>query len=126
VSPSLATRRPAGEGHRYDLLGARAVQGEGFTAAAIAFRVDETPVTLLVAPGDRVPDAPRWSPLGKRVRWRVDSETGAKLLSWTNSGQAYTLVSELPGGGQQACLVCHTDPKRRALIASLDSKLAPR
>ena len=92
----------------------------------IAFRVDDKPVSLLVAPDARVPDAPRWSALGKRVRWQVDPETGAKLLSWTNSGQAYTLVSELPGGGQRACLVCHTDPRRRALIASLDSELSPR
>jgi anti-sigma factor RsiW len=126
VSPPIATRRPAGEGHRYDLLGARTVRGEGYTAAAIAFRVDEKPVTLLVAPADRVPEAPEWGALGKRVRWQIDPETGAKLLSWTNSGQAYTLVSELPGGGQQACLVCHTDAKRQALIASLDAKLAPR
>jgi anti-sigma factor RsiW len=122
LSASLAASRPPEEKNRYLLRGATAVPGDGFTAAAIAYSVGGQPVTLLTAREEDAPDSPRWGLLGKRVRYRVDSRTGSKTLTWTNSGQAYALVSDLPQMGQQACLVCHTDPTRRRTIEALGTK----
>jgi hypothetical protein len=41
------------------------------------------------------------------------------LLSWTNSGQIYTLVTELPGLGLESCFICHTDADGRPLIRAI-------
>lgn len=125
LSASLASSRPPEEQGRYLLRGATAVPGDGFTAAAISYSVGGEPVTLLTAREEDAPDSPRWGLLGKRVRYRLDSRTGSKTLTWTNSGQAYSLVSDLPQMGQEACLVCHTDPARRRTIESL-GKSFPR
>lgn len=120
LSASLADRRPPEDIERYRLRGASSVKLGDYSAAAVTFLVDSRPVTLLLTKQENVPDAPRWNFLGKRVRYRVEREGETlKLLSWTNSGNAYTLVSELPGLGQRACLVCHTDPARRRLIEGL-------
>jgi hypothetical protein len=119
LSASLAASRPAAERERYLLRGAAAVPADGFTAAAISYSVDSHPVTLLTARAKEVPASPPWGLFGKKVRYRLDPRTGTKVLTWTNSGQAYALVSDLPQLGQQACLVCHTDPARRQVIQTL-------
>lgn len=119
LSASLAANRPAAERERYLLRGAAAVPANGFTAAAISYSVDSRPVTLLTARAKEVPASPHWGLFGKKVRYRLDPRTGTKVLTWTNSGQAYALVSDLPQLGQQACLVCHTDSARRRAIETL-------
>ena len=85
--------------------------------AAVVYAVDGVPVVLVTARQRDVPDAPRWSLGGKRVHHR--DVAGAHLLTWSNSGKAYALVSELPRLGRDACLLCHADPRRRELIRSL-------
>ena len=115
---SLAVHRPPEEARRFVLEGARRVSVEGVRAAAVAYRVGDRPVTLLTAAARDVPDrAAAWSRFRKNVDWRVTPD--GQLLTWTNSGQVYALVSELPGYGQQACFVCHTDAARRATIEAL-------
>jgi hypothetical protein len=85
---------------------------------AVWYAVDGRPVTLTVARQQDVPDGtPAWTLAGKRVRAR---RMGAhNLLSWTNSGQSYVLVSDLPADGRRACFVCHTQAARRAVIERL-------
>lgn len=102
--------------------GVRAAAALSFPAGAVHYRVDGAPVTLLAARAADVPDNPRWRFLGKEIRHTVDPLTRAHLLSWTNSGKAYTLVSELPGPGVRACLLCHVDDPRRELIARLEEQ----
>jgi hypothetical protein len=119
LDASLADQRPAEDGDRYELEGVRAVDIEGAPAVAVAYRVDGLPVTLLTARAAQMRDhGPAWGFGGKTVRYATGAR-GHKLLSWTNAGQAYTLVSDLPGYGQQACFVCHTDPRRREAITHL-------
>jgi anti-sigma factor ChrR (cupin superfamily) len=119
LDASLASQRPEEDGDRYELEGVRAVDLGGTTALAVAYRVDGRPVTLLTARAGDLPDhGPIWGFGGKTVRYRA-VRAGHKLLSWTNAGQAYTLVSDLPGYGQQACFVCHTNAARRQVITSM-------
>lgn len=111
--------RPKEDAGRFAVVGAARL--DGGAAAAIALRVDSEPVTLVVAPEDAVPDAPRWGLFaGKRVV--AKSEGGMHFLTWRNSGQAYTLVSRLGRHGERSCLVCHTDPARRALVEGLAAR----
>lgn len=117
LSAALADRRTGRDRDAFELVGASDVSRPGMTAAAVSYRVDGHPVLLVAARQDEVAGAPRWGLLGKRVLYR--EHRGAKLLTWTNSGKAYTLVSDLPGLGQRACLLCHTDERRRRLVAEL-------
>lgn len=125
LSTSLALQGSADAG-RFELLGAREVTVGGARAVAVAYRIDARPVVLLTARAEEVPDRPRsWNLVGKTVRHRIVSASGVRLLSWTNSGQVYALVSVLPGPGLESCFVCHTDPRRRALIRNVGSLPAP-
>lgn len=108
----LVSLRPVGAEDRIALRGARLLPGR--TAAAVSYRIDGQPVTLVVTHGANVPEAPIWNALGKAVSTRRGA--GPTLLTWRNSGNAYTLVSELPGAGEKACFICHADPGRRRVI----------
>ena len=115
---SIAVDRPPEDGKGYVVEGARKVEIGGVTALAVAYRVSGRPVTLLTANASDVPDrTPGWGSGGKRVRFRTLGRH--KLLAWTNSGQTYALVSDLPGYGQQSCLLCHTTAARREAIRAL-------
>jgi hypothetical protein len=74
---------------------------------------------LLTARAADLPQAPARGWIGKRIRFRFDAERRVKLLTWTSSGQTYTLGSNLPGFGARSCLLCHTDATRRKLIDEL-------
>lgn len=117
LSAALAVDRPRAERREIALEGAVDVSRPGLRAAAVSYRIDGHPVLLIAAREEAVPDAPRWGLFGKRVLYRRDG--GAKLLTWTNGGKAYTLISDLPELGQRACLICHTDAERRRLVRRL-------
>jgi hypothetical protein len=118
LDQSLAATRPPEDGDRYRLEGIATVPFEGATAVVVSYRIDGLPVTLLTARArDVAARSPEWTLRGKTVRSLRRGER--KALAWTNSGQAYVLVSALPEHGQQSCLVCHTTPGRRRLIAGL-------
>jgi Putative zinc-finger len=114
LSAALATERRAS----FQLRGVTDVSRPGITAAAVRYAIDGQEAVLVTALASQVTDAPRWGVLGKRVRFQSTAD-GAKLLTWSNSGKAYTLVSRLGHRGEQACLICHTDARRQRLIARL-------
>ncbi len=116
LAAALVDERPGDEAARYRLAGALDLSRPGLAAAGVLVRVDGAPLVLVAAREDQVPDAPRWSPLGKRVRYRQVGATG--LLTWTNSGKAYALASELPRV-RSGCLLCHLDERRRELVRDL-------
>jgi anti-sigma factor RsiW len=117
---ALAEAHPPPDGGRYLLRGAADVSRPGLTAAAVLYEVDGAPLSLVVARQDEVRDAPRWGPLGKRVRYRRTD--GVHLLTWTNSGKAYSLAA---GGAtsarvQRGCLLCHASGPRAELARRLE------
>lgn len=121
VDASIAETRPVADGDRYRVVGVRLVRVGDAEAGAIVYEIDGHRVTLLVARDEDVPDAPRWSLAGKRVDVRRDDDpvTGLTTLTWRNSGNAYTLVSDLPDSGRESCFVCHTtDDRRRQILAA--------
>src|SRR5438309_1808527 len=76
--------------------------------------------TLTVVPRKPLGDeAPAPGLLRKHIAYRRDAHAELNVLTWSRGEQSYALVSALPGVGQEACFVCHTDPGRRALIARL-------
>jgi hypothetical protein len=120
VDVHLPAARPAADDGRFELRGVAAAEHRGAHAAAVFYAVDGRPVTLAVArASERPDDMPAWTLAAKRIRSRAVS--GHNLLSWTNDGQSYVLVADLPGDVRRGCFVCHTQPARRRVI----DRLAP-
>ena len=116
LSAALAEQRPPADAARYRLAGATDLSRPGLAAAAVLYEVDGEPLVLVAARQEQVPEVPRWSPLGKRVRHRRVGDTS--VLTWTNSGKAYALAAAAPRV-QLGCLLCHTDERRRELARDL-------
>lgn len=118
LSAALVAEHPQPDQDAFRLQGVTDLSRPGLDAAAVRYLIDGEPAVLVTARQDQVPDAPAWGLLGKRVHART-APGGAHLLTWSNSGKAYTLISKLPRRGERACLVCHADQRRRRLIESL-------
>ena len=116
LSASIAIDRPDGDGGRLRLVGARAVRVGRARAAVIGYEVDSHPVTLVTARLSELGDPPREARFGKEVTFRAIPSREVKVLAWGSDGQAYAMVSDLPGYGQAGCFLCHTSPERRRLI----------
>jgi hypothetical protein len=60
--------------------------------------------------------------LSKDIVYRA-AEGGLKTFTWEASGQAYVMVSALPHFGERGCILCHTQPQRRALIGNMTPRV---
>jgi hypothetical protein len=102
-SQAQSTGRPA-----YRLLGARVVDYRGSQAGLVTYEAPEhDTISLLVASSNYAVVAG-----GVEVRsgnlvfhHRVDS--GFQIITWSNHGMAYALVSRAAGSARGSCLVCH-------------------
>jgi anti-sigma factor RsiW len=124
LSVNLAGARPAEDAGRFELLGAKQTAIGAAPAVAVAYRIDGAAAVLLTAEASAVADRPQaWRAAGKTVRHAQDPASGANILTWTNSGQVYSLASALPRGGVAGCYVCHTDAHRRREIERIAAGL---
>jgi anti-sigma factor RsiW len=104
------------------LRGASVVLAGRGRVSLVAYEVDEHPVTLLTAAQMEVPSAPSSAWFSKRVHFRTNA-SGHPALTWSTSGQTYTLVSDLPGVGEPACLACHTTPEFKLALERAASRI---
>ena len=91
----------------YRLIGASLVSYRGNPAALVTYAKENEKISLLVessgsavvAGGDEV----RFGVL--TFHYRTDH--GFKVITWSNHGLSYALVSNVSGSAQDSCLVCH-------------------
>ena len=91
----------------YRLTGASLVNYRGNPAALVIYEKESQTISLLVASsksavvagGDEV----RFGDL--TFHYRTDS--GFKVITWSNHGLSYALVSSVSGSALESCLVCH-------------------
>jgi anti-sigma factor RsiW len=103
-------QRPA-ERKPYHVEGARLVGFKEDYAAYIVYRLEGHPISLLVTSdsvakpsgGEEIP----WEGL----RFHFQSIDGWKVLTWSDDGLTYALVSNLEERGQASCVVCHQDER---------------
>lgn len=96
-------------------VGAAVARLRGGSASFVRYEIDGHPVTLITADAAATPGPSASWPLSKQITHRRDG--GLDALTWTTGGQTYVLVSDLPGRGTQACLLCHVDPRFRQAIS---------
>ena len=73
----------------------------------IAYETARDKITLLVASSQSAVvaggDELHFGPLA----FHYDNEGGFEVITWSNHGLSYALVSNLSGSPRQSCLVCH-------------------
>jgi len=104
-----------GEERPYRLLGARFVQIGSKTAAYIAYRMQTSPVGLMVTP-DSVAVASGGIEVDfDKVHFHYGMVEGYKVVTWSIHGLTYALVSQEGNSTQQSCMVCHSAMRDRDL-----------
>jgi mycothiol system anti-sigma-R factor len=91
----------------YRLTGGRLVNYNGGYAALIVYQMQRQKVSLLVsstrsavaAGGEEIPSG--------GIIFHYRKQANFNVITWSNHGLTYALVSSLPGSGRQSCLVCH-------------------
>jgi anti-sigma factor RsiW len=103
-----ASPAPPGEERPYRLEGARLVHFGGKTAAYIAYQMQTGPVSLMVTP-DSVAVASGGVEVDfKKVNFHYGTVAGYKVVTWSQHGLTYALVSQEGNSTQRSCMVCHS------------------
>jgi anti-sigma factor RsiW len=105
-------RLPSSEeepGHEqaYRLTGGRLVTYKGGYAAMIAYRMQQQPISLLVASSKSAVAAGGEEVPSGRIVFHYSRQASFAVITWSTHGMTYALVSSLPGSGRQSCMVCH-------------------
>jgi len=103
--PQTPERKP------YHVEGARLVGFKQDYAAYVVYRLNGHPISLLVT-SDKVATASG----GEEIPWgglrfHFQSVAGWKVLTWSDNGLTYALVSDLEERGQASCIVCHQNER---------------
>jgi mycothiol system anti-sigma-R factor len=91
----------------YRLVGSRLISFRGTYAALTTYELQDQKISLLVISeksaraegGDEVQSG--------RLTFHDHAVGEFRVITWSNHGLTYALVSSLPGTAQQSCLVCH-------------------
>ena len=109
----------SGQEKLYTLEGARLVGYKDDYAAYVAYRMKSRPITLVITSdsvakpsgGEEIP--------AKGLTFHYNAIDGLKVITWSDRGLTYALVSDLEERGQQSCIVCHQGTKDQDFIAPL-------
>jgi anti-sigma factor RsiW len=112
---------PVSSGRRklYHLAGGRLMSFKRDSAAFVAYRMEDRPISLFVTSADRVQPAGGEVVTSGGLRFHVESVEGLKIITWTHKGLTYALASDLDVEGSQSCLVCHGSSEERDKVAPL-------
>ena len=109
----------SGQEKVYTLEGARLVGYEKDYAAYVAYRMKERPISLVIT-SDSVARPSGGEQIASRgLEFHYNSIDGFKVITWSDRGLTYALVSDLDERGQQSCIVCHQGTKDQDFIEPL-------
>jgi mycothiol system anti-sigma-R factor len=91
----------------YRLVGSRLVNFRGKYAALTTYEMKEQKISLLVVSDESARAEGGEEVQSGRLTFHDHSLDGLKVITWSNHGLTYALVSSLPGSARQSCLVCH-------------------
>jgi mycothiol system anti-sigma-R factor len=91
----------------YRLTGASVVNYRGKPVALVTYERENEKISLLAASSNSAPVAG-----GDQVRFgdltfHYRTGGGFKVITWSNHGLSYALVSNVSGSARESCLVCH-------------------
>jgi anti-sigma factor RsiW len=116
----------SGQEKLYQLDGARLVGFKNDYAAFVAYRMRQRPITLVVTSSAVAQPSGGEEIVSKGLKFHYDAVNGFKVITWSDRGLTYALVSDLEERGQQSCIVCHQGTKDRDFIESLKPSRSKR
>ena len=109
----------SGQERLYELEGARLVGFKDDYAAYVAYRMKQRPISLVITSDSVVKPSGGEEIVARGLKFHYNAIHGLKVLTWSDRGLTYALVSDLEERGQQSCIVCHQGTKDQDLIAPL-------
>jgi mycothiol system anti-sigma-R factor len=109
----------SGQEKTYQLEGARLVGYRNDYAAYVAYQMRTRPISLVVTSDKVAQPTDGEQIVAKGITFHYNSINGLKVLTWSDRGLTYALVSDLEERGQQSCVVCHQGVKDKDFIEPL-------
>jgi mycothiol system anti-sigma-R factor len=101
-----STQGPAHE-QLYRLIGGRLVNYKGGYAALVSYQMQQQKISLLVSSSNSAVAAGGEEVPSGGIVFHYNKREGLTVITWSNHGLTYALVSSFPGSGRQSCMVCH-------------------
>jgi hypothetical protein len=109
----------SGQEKLYTLEGARLVGYQNDYAAYVAYQMANRHISLVITSDSVAKPSGGEEIVARGLRFHYNAIDGLKVLTWSDRGLTYALVSDLDERGQQSCIVCHQGTKDRDLIEPL-------
>jgi len=109
----------SGQDKLYTLEGARLVGFQNDYAAYVAYRMKDRPISLVITSDSVARPSGGEEIQARGLTFHYNAIDGLKVLTWSDRGLTYALVSDLEERGQQSCIVCHEGTKDRDLLEPL-------
>jgi hypothetical protein len=109
----------SGQEKLYELEGARLVGYQNDYAAYVAYRMKQRRISLVITSDSVVKPSGGEEIVARGLKFHYNAIHGLKVLTWSDRGLTYALVSDLEERGQQSCIVCHQGTKDQDLIEPL-------
>jgi anti-sigma factor RsiW len=91
----------------YRLTGASVVNYRGNPVALVTYEKESEKISLLVASSNSAPVAGGDEVHYADLTFHYRTDDGFKVITWSNHGLSYALVSSVSGSARESCLVCH-------------------
>ena len=91
----------------YRLSGARLISHRGHDAALVIYETQREKISLLVASNKHAAIASGDEVRSGNLVFHYFSREKFKVITWSNHGLSYALVSSLSASARQSCLICH-------------------
>ena len=109
----------SGQEKLYTLEGARLVGYKDDYAAYVAYRMKDRPISLVITSDSVAQPSGGEAIAAKGLTFHYNAIHGLKVITWSDRGLTYALVSDLEERGQESCIVCHQGTKDQDFIAPL-------
>jgi len=103
----------------YTLEGARLVGFQNDYAAYVSYHMKERPISLVITSELLAKPAGGEEITSQGLTFHYNAINGLKVLTWSDRGLTYALVSDLDERGHQSCIVCHQGTKDQDFIEPL-------
>jgi anti-sigma factor RsiW len=107
------------EPKRYSLVGGRLVQYLDEDVAYLAYEMDHKPISLLIASSARIVPSGGDKYKSGGLTFHSSSQKGLRMITWTDKGLTYALVSTLDVPGAESCVICHGSTNDRSKFENL-------
>lgn len=109
----------SGQEKLYTLEGARLVGYQSDYAAYVAYRMKDRPISLVITSHSLAAPSGGEEITARGLKFHYNAIDGLKVITWSDRGLTYALVSDLEERGQQSCIVCHEGTKDQDFIEAL-------